>query len=140
MDFRSSTVASSPRSTPTPTESGQYPGYRHPAEAQPGPPQQVYIGYPTDRPQANNNGLAVTSMVLSLVAIPFICIWIGYLLGLIGVIFGHVAHNQIKHSGQQGKGTATAGIVIGYCVLALLVLTITGLFALGASAPYVTGA
>ena len=50
------------------------------------------------------NGMAIASLVTSLVCF-----------GFLGVIFGIIATNQIKASnGQQtGQGMATAGIIIG---------------------------
>jgi hypothetical protein len=34
--------------------------------------------------------------------------------GLLGIIFGHVAHSQIRRTGERGWGLATAGLVCGY--------------------------
>ncbi|MGW1679548.1 DUF4190 domain-containing protein [Saccharopolyspora sp. NPDC002376] len=67
-----------------------------------------------------NNGLAVASMVVSLVGIPLMCAWIGFLLGILGVVFGHIAQTQIKRDGTRGSGMAMAGIVIGYCIIGFL--------------------
>ncbi|MER7012535.1 DUF4190 domain-containing protein [Saccharopolyspora sp. NPDC000359] len=71
-----------------------------------------------------NNGMAITSMVLSLVGIVTVCAWIGFVLGILGVIFGHVAQGQIKRDGTRGAGMAVAGLVVGYCVIGLLVLVL----------------
>lgn len=38
----------------------------------------------------------------------------GVLGGILGVIFGHVALSQIRRTGQDGRGLAIAGLVLGY--------------------------
>jgi len=55
---------------------------------------------------AGYNGLAIASMVLGILWL----FWIGSVLAL---IFGLVAHQQIKVTRQSGKGMATAGVVLG---------------------------
>jgi Domain of unknown function (DUF4190) len=50
-------------------------------------------------------------------------------LGIIGgaifaVIFGHLALNDIKATGKDGKGMAIAGLVLGYIETAFWVLII----------------
>jgi Domain of unknown function (DUF4190) len=45
---------------------------------------------------------------------------------LAGIVFGHIALVQIKKHGQSGKGSAIAGLIIGYICL-LYVLVIIGL-------------
>ena len=42
--------------------------------------------------------------------------------GILGIIFGFLALNQIKQSGQGGRGMAIAGIVIGVIVTAIVIL------------------
>lgn len=104
----------------------------------PGMPQQTGGFPPGYQPPAPNNGMAVASMVVSLVAIPLMCVWIGFLLGLLGVIFGHVAKRQIRDTGAGGHGMATAGLAIGYVVVGLLLLAIGALVILGLSVPLST--
>ena len=59
--------------------------------------------------QAGTNGMAVASLVLSLLGI-----------SLLGLIFGFVALGQIeKNPGQQGRGMAIAGIVLSVLWLAV---------------------
>ena len=41
--------------------------------------------------------------------------------GLVAVILGHVAKSQIRRTGEQGDGMATAGLVLGYLGLAATV-------------------
>jgi hypothetical protein len=75
---------------------------------------------------------AIASLILSIAS------WLG-LIGLgavLGVIFGHIALNEINRSqGQlQGRGIATAGLIIGYVhiaagICALLAFIILLIFA-----------
>lgn len=64
-------------------------------------------------PARRTNGMAIASLVLSLTC----C-------SPLGVIFGHVAHKQIRERDEDGGGLATAGLVLGYVGLALIVLYI----------------
>jgi hypothetical protein len=41
------------------------------------------------------------------------------------IVLGHVAHRQIRRTGEDGKGLATAGIVLGWIGAALIALVIT---------------
>lgn len=51
----------------------------------------------------------------------------GFTVALIAVITGFVARNQIKQSGQSGMGLATAGIIIGFVHMGLLVVGVIAL-------------
>ena len=84
------------------------PGYGY----QPGYPAYGYV------PAARTNGLAIASLVCSL-------LWMFGLGAVLAIIFGFVARSQIKRSGdgQRGKGLALAGIIIGFAGLLA-----TGLF------------
>lgn len=42
-----------------------------------------------------------------------------FFISLLAVIFGHLARNQIRRTGEEGWGLATAGLVIGYIGLVL---------------------
>lgn len=74
------------------------------------PPPPPAGGVPGGTPQGNN-GLAVASLVLSIVGV---CCGIG---SILGIILGFVALNQIKKTGQPGEGLAKAGIIIGVITL-----------------------
>lgn len=80
------------------------------------PPYGVYpppYGYPP--PARPTNALAVASLVCAFLVAP------------LGVVFGHISLFQIKRSGEDGRGLAIAGLVIGYLltVLGTLVLIFT---------------
>lgn len=82
--------------------------------AQPAPVQPVQHNYyaPPVATQPTN-GMATASMVLGLIGIVF-C---GFT-SVLAIIFGHIAHSQIKRTGEGGAGMATAGLVLGYLVTA----------------------
>jgi len=46
----------------------------------------------------------------------------GFTVALVAVVTGYMARGQIRQSGEQGMGMATAGIIIGIIHLALLVI------------------
>lgn len=126
-----------------PTTQQPYPSQPYePYQQQPYPTQeqQPYAAYappPYGAPQYPNylpgtgptSGMAIASLVCSLLGI-----------GLVGVILGHLALNEIKKSNgyTQGRGLAIAGLIIGYlqiaAVVVFLVLFIIGI-AMAANAP-----
>lgn len=59
------------------------------------------------------NGLAIGSLVSSLVGIPAAVVCFGFIGSILGIVLGIVALNQIGKSGQKGKGMAIAGIALG---------------------------
>ncbi len=71
-------------------------------------------GYPVP---ARTNGLAIGSLVTSLVSLT-LCMG---MTGVVGAILGHVARGQIKRNNEQGGGLALAGIIIGWLGFAFFV-------------------
>ena len=49
-----------------------------------------------------------------------------FLFAPLGIVFGHISLSQLKRSGEDGRGLAVAGLVIGYMLTALMVITIVG--------------
>jgi hypothetical protein len=80
-------------------------GYPPPPGQYPPPPGP---GYPPSQPAAGTNTFAIVSLVASLLG--WVCVGIG---SILGVVFGFLALNQIKQTGQGGRGLAIAGIAIG---------------------------
>lgn len=75
-----------------------------------------YGGYAAPRP---TNGLAVASLVLSILGL----VWILPVIGSIaGVIMGHSSLRQIAQRGEGGRGMAMAGTIIGWIGIGLSVL------------------
>lgn len=74
----------------------------------------------------HTNTLAIVSLVAAIGSffahiIPGIG---GFTVALVAVITGHMARGQIKRTGEQGMGMATAGLIIGYVHLALIALVV----------------
>ncbi|HEY3010952.1 MAG TPA: DUF4190 domain-containing protein [Micromonosporaceae bacterium] len=107
-------------SGPTPTEPygypPGYPAYGYPPHGYPG------YGYPVAAPPTN--GLAIASMVVSIVSVaPGLCAYgLGGYLGAVGAILGHVARRRIRERGEGGDGMALAGIIVGWIATGLAVL------------------
>lgn len=86
-----------------------------------GPPVYPAYGYPVVAPR--NNGMAIASMVVSIVAALGLCGYgLGGYLGILGAILGHVSKRQIRQRGETGEGMATAGIVVGWISTGLAVI------------------
>jgi hypothetical protein len=96
-----------------PPWAGGYGPYGPPQAHPPGPPpwQQRY---PAPR---STNGFAVASLCCSLVGL--VTYGVG---GVLGIVFGIVALRGIARDGQDGRGLAIAGIVVGAVVIALGIL------------------
>lgn len=90
-----------------------------PAPSQPEPqqpqPYNYYAGPPTNFAPTN------TMAILALVA--------AFIVPVAGIVLGVIAKNQLRTSGEQGAGLATAGIALGITFTALIVLLIVGTFA-----------
>lgn len=96
---------------------GSYPqpgSYPPPGYGQPGFGPGGYGG--PGYPPPSNNGLSIAALVCGICG--FLCVT-----GILGVIFGFVGLNQIKRTGQRGRGMAIAGIVCGLAWLTLIVIS-----------------
>jgi hypothetical protein len=98
--------------------------------AAPDAPQWVAPGQPAYmQPSLPNCTAAVVSLIFGILS------WV--MLPLVGpivaVVAGHMARNQIRASNGQlgGGGMATAGLILGYLQLALLVLAICAIVLIG---------
>lgn len=63
-------------------------------------------------PAARTNTMAIIALVAS------------FIISLVGVILGHIALNQIKRTGEGGRGLAIAALIIGYIGLAAWIIVI----------------
>ncbi|WP_179476333.1 DUF4190 domain-containing protein [Mycolicibacterium vinylchloridicum] len=89
-------------------------------------PPPVAVGYPVPVVVRGTNGMAVASFICSLLC-----------MGILGIIFGHIAVSQINRTGEEGKGLAVAGLVIGYLSMAaVLLIYVVPLLFFAASRPY----
>jgi hypothetical protein len=90
---------------------GQQPGYGQQAYG------QAYTQpYPVAAP--GTNVMAILSLVFAFVFAPA------------GIVLGHIAKRQLKTSGENGDGLATAGLVVSYIFTGLSVLACCGGIAL----------
>ena len=84
----------------------------------PPPPTLGYPGYPPGYPYPParpTNALAIASLVCAFLFAP------------LGIVFGYLSLSQIKRSGEDGRGLAIAGLVIGYVVtIATIVAVVAG--------------
>jgi hypothetical protein len=80
--------------------------------------------YPAYGPQTRTNAMAIASLACSLGGL-LTCVS-----APLGIVFGHIAKRQIRETGEQGDGMATAGLWIGYIFTILGALFIAGWLAL----------
>jgi hypothetical protein len=102
----------------------QYPSSGQPYEQQYAPSPYGPAPYPAYGPQTRTNGLAIASLVCSLAGLAT-CIS-----APVGIVLGHIAKRQIRETGEQGEGLATAGLWVGYILTGLGVLLFLGWLAI----------
>ena len=121
-------VAKSPYQDPYQPTSGQpASGYPAPGPGQPGPGGYPAGGYPSyGYPVAvapPTNGMAIASMIVSIVAIVGLCGYgLGGYIGIVGALLGHSARKKIRQSGENGDSMALAGVIMGWIATAIAVL------------------
>jgi Domain of unknown function (DUF4190) len=108
-----------PNPSPAPSPYPQYTPYQgYP------PPPQVAPGYPYyPGPVApTTNGWAIASFIFSITGF----VLLGIVGSILGVVFGHIAQNQIKRAvpPEEGSGLATAGLIMGYIGIGINILLI----------------
>lgn len=113
-----------------PQQGYQQPGYGQPGYPQPGYPQPGYpaYGYPQS---SSTNTMAIVALVLAFTFWPA------------AIVCGHIAKKQIRETGEQGGGMATAGLVMGYIFGGLTLLLcgfyLVALIALADDPTYTSG-
>lgn len=85
------------------------------------PPNQYAADYQPTRSN-KTNGLAIAALVSS------------FFISIVGIILGHIALNQIKRTGEGGRGLAIAGLVIGYLGLLAGIIVVIATLGLAATA------
>jgi hypothetical protein len=75
----------------------------------------------SDASVAKTNVLAIISLVTSIIGFT-----------LVGIITGHIGLSQIKKTGEQGRGLAIAGLIIGYLSIFFVLLWLVALGGLAA--------
>lgn len=103
---------------PPPSYGAPTPGYGAPM---PGYGAPMAAGYAAPV-SAGNSGLALASMIVALVSI---CIG-GGIGGIVAVILGHMALNQINRSGGMlgGRNQAMTGLILGYIEIGLSIIAL----------------
>jgi Domain of unknown function (DUF4190) len=108
---------------------GPPPGYGYGPPLYPGGyyPAPDYRGAygPQAAAQSGTNGMAIASLISSFTGL-LCCIG-----GIVGIVLGIIALDQIKRTRQDGYAIAVAGIVIG--IATLIVALIVGIFAMHSS-------
>lgn len=99
----------------------QAPGYAVPPPPGYGSPTGYGYGYPLQPTTTATNGFAIAALIASIVSCG-----IG---SVLGVIFGHIALNQMKRTGEGGRGLAIGGLVVGYLGILAMIVLIIALFA-----------
>lgn len=99
------------------------PGYPQPPSQSPfGPPGFGPPGfgapYSPYGPAQRTNALAIASLVCSLAGV-LTCIS-----APVGIVLGHLAKKQIRQTGEDGAGLATAGLWVGYILTGIGVVVV----------------
>jgi VanZ family protein len=106
-----------------------YGGYQYPQSAPQypyggqyyGPPPPWTTQYP---PPRTGNGKAITALVFGILSVLFFWTTVLDIVPVaLAIIFGIIAMNDAKRTGQPGRGMATWGLVLG--VIGALVATVT---------------
>ena len=95
---------------------GSQPPPAYPPPGYPAPGGYPPPGYP---PRAGTNGMAIGSLVCSVAGLA--CYGIP---SIVGIVLGVVAMNQIKQTGQEGRGMALAGVIVGGVAVVLWIIGI----------------
>ncbi|MBF6328486.1 DUF4190 domain-containing protein [Nocardia transvalensis] len=115
----------------TPPPQQQYPGYPQPPAQPYGQPAYPYPGATPYQPygypqQQGTNGLAIGALIAAVAG--FFTCGAGMVVAL---ILGPIALNQIKQTGQDGRGMALAGIWISAIAIGLSILWFIVMLAIG---------
>ena len=73
---------------------------------------------PVAAPYAPTNVMALIGFILSVSG------FFLFISAIPGVVLGHIALNQIRDTGEAGRGMAIAALAVGYSVIALGILTL----------------
>lgn len=85
-----------------------------------------YIPPPPAYTPPKTNGKSIVALVLGILAVSLP--YIGFLIGIVAIVFASLSLKEIKRNGEQGRGMAIAGLVCGivgtaiYAILLLIVL------------------
>lgn len=80
------------------------PGYGQPAYAQTG-----------------KSGLAVTGLVMGIIAMLTFWIWGAVLFSPLAIVFGVLGRNEARKTAKEGEGMGTAGMILGIVAIVLTI-------------------
>ncbi|WP_461163561.1 DUF4190 domain-containing protein [Arthrobacter sp. R4-81] len=80
-----------------------------------------YQGYAPAPVQAKTNTLAIVALISV------------FFINVLGIILGHIALNQIKTTGEGGRGLAIAALIIGYLSVVIGIIVVIALVGAAAS-------
>lgn len=114
--------ATYPPPTPESADSLRYGPAPEPPPASYGVPVAGAVFMPVQK----TNSMAIAALVASLTV------------SFLGIVFGHIALSQIRRTGEEGRGLAIAGLIIGYIATAIsAILLILLLVAINEANDYV---
>lgn len=88
-----------------------------------GDPMQPEVGdHPVapERQERSTNGKAMGSLILGVIGVT----GVPFMASVVAIILGHMARHEIAETGQEGKGLATTGIVLGWIGVVLVVTAV----------------
>ncbi|WP_410771801.1 DUF4190 domain-containing protein [Fontibacillus sp. BL9] len=91
-------------------------------------------GYtPAPQGPAKTNGKSIASLVLGILSI--VIPYVGFLMGIVAIVFASLSFKELKRTGEQGRGLSIAGLVCGiigtaiYGIILLLLILAVFIFA-----------
>lgn len=70
--------------------------------------------------ERGTNGKAIASVILGVIGLT----GVPFMASIVALILGYMARGEIAETGQEGKGLATAGIILGWVGIAVFVLAV----------------
>lgn len=100
----------------------------------PAPPAQPAPSYGTGAPAYNASAPSYGAPTQKTNVLAIVSLVSSFFISIVGIITGHIALSQIKKTGEQGRGLAIAGLIIGYIGLVVgIILAIFWFAILGAA-------
>ncbi|CAN5346640.1 hypothetical protein BH09PLA1_BH09PLA1_25500 [soil metagenome] len=96
------------------------------------PPQaHAQLNYQTNMPVVTD-GLAIASLVLSLVSYPLMCLYLtGMLPAILAIVFGFISRARIRRGERTGAGMALAGLILGFISAGTIIVLFLVFFVIG---------
>ncbi|MFC9844530.1 DUF4190 domain-containing protein [Streptomyces sp. NPDC060223] len=99
------------------------------------PPQQPYYpgapgygGWPA-MPMAPSNGMGTAALVLGIASAALFCVWpLTFVMGILSVVFGVIAHRKAARGEATNPGQALAGIICGAVGIVLAIALVVLIF------------